>query len=260
MVLYLDKVMLLNFLVDFLLLLGTNRLAGYPPGAVQAALAAMIGGVYGAACAIPGFRFLGNALWRILFLGLMALLAFGWNLSTLRRGAVFILLSMALGGIAGGAGVRHFPAVCLCAVLMWLLCCVGFGGQMGRREYVPVELSWQGRTLRLLALCDTGNTLRDPLTGEAVLVCGADVGEELLRLPREAFLNPADTVASGMLAGARLTPYSSVGQPSGMLLTLRIKDVKIGNHRSSRLVAFSPQEIAKGEAYRMLTGGSGCVG
>ena len=156
--------------------------------------------------------------------------------------------------------MKHFPAIALCALLLWLLCRVGFGGQLGSREYVPVELNWQGKILRALALQDTGNTLRDPLTGESVLVCGADVGEELLHLPRSAFLNPAETLASGMLPGARLIPYRAVGQPGSMLLAIRLTNVKIGAHRTGVLVAFAPHEIAKGEAYRILTGGIGCTG
>lgn len=260
MLVYLDMVMLLNFLVDFLLILGTNRLTGYPPGGMRAATAAFLGAVYAGACLVPGFHFLGNLGWRIVFLILTGLLAFGWNLSAARRSAVFVLLSMALGGIAGGIRVRHFPAIVLCAVLLWLLCRVGFGGPMGSREYIPVELNWKDRRIQLLALRDTGNTLRDPLTGESVLVCGADVGEELFQLPRSAFLDPAGTVAAGCLPGLRLIPYHSVGQPCGMLLALRLKDVKIGERKVSPLVAFAPQEIAKGEGYRMLTGGIGCVG
>ena len=252
--------MLLNFLVDFLLVLGTNRLTGYPVGAARAAAASVLGSIYAAVCLLPGFRFLGDALWRMVFLGLMAVLAFGWNLSALRRGAVFSLLSMALGGIAGGVRVRHFPAICLCALLLWLLCRVGFGGQLGSREYIPVELNWQGKRLRILALRDTGNTLRDPITGEAVLVCGADVGEELLHLPRSAFANPGRTMESGALPGLRLIPFRTVGQPAGLMLALRLKDVKIGEKTVNPLVAFAPQEIAKGEAYRMLTGGMGCSG
>lgn len=260
MFVYLDMVMLLNFIVDFLLILGTNRLTGYPPGGAKAAGASLLGSIYAAACLIPGLRFLGNAGWRIVFLCLMAVLAFGWNIGTVRRGAVFVLLSMALGGMAGGVRLKHFPAICLCALLLWLLCRVGFGGQLGSREYVPVELAWQGRTLRLMALRDTGNTLRDPLTGESVLVCGADVGEELLKLPHSAFQDPAGTVAAGLLPGLRLIPYHAVGQPGSMLLALRLKDVKIGEQRVSPLVAFAPQKLAKGEDYRMLTGGTGCFG
>ena len=260
MLVYLDMVMLLNFLVDFLLILGTNRLTGYPADGIHAAAASLLGGAYAAACMLPGFSFLGNLWWRIVFLGLMAVTAFGWKKGAVRRGAVFLLLSMALGGIAGGVRARDFPAVILCAVLLWLLCRMGFGGQFGSREYIPVELTWQNRKIRLLALHDTGNTLRDPLTGESVLVCGADVGEELFQLPRSAFLDPAGTVAAGVLPGVRLIPYRTVGQPGGMLLAMRLKDVKIGQRKHSPLVAFAPHEIAKGEDYRMLTGGIRCAG
>ena len=43
MVVYLDLVMGLNFGVDFLLLLGTNHLAGFPPGYGRTAAAAALG-------------------------------------------------------------------------------------------------------------------------------------------------------------------------------------------------------------------------
>ena len=77
MAVYLDLVMLLNFLVDYLLLLGTNRLSGSPMTPGRCALAAVLGSVYAGACLLPGFRFLGNFLWRCVSLGLMAVLAFG---------------------------------------------------------------------------------------------------------------------------------------------------------------------------------------
>ena len=43
MAVYLDLVMLLNFLVDYLLLLGTNRLSGSPMTPGRCALAAVLG-------------------------------------------------------------------------------------------------------------------------------------------------------------------------------------------------------------------------
>ena len=69
---YLDLVMLLNFLVDFLLLLGTNRLSGFPAAPGRCALAAVFGSIYAGCCLLPGFRFLGNFLWRCVSLCLMA--------------------------------------------------------------------------------------------------------------------------------------------------------------------------------------------
>ena len=94
MAVYLDLVMLLNFLVDYLLLLGTNRLSGSPMTPGRCALAAVLGSVYAGACLLPGFRFLGNFLWRCVSLGLMAVLAFGWSREAGKKGGPFLLLSL----------------------------------------------------------------------------------------------------------------------------------------------------------------------
>ena len=256
MTVYLDLVIFLNFLVDLLLILGTNRLSGFPPGYGPGALAAALGALYAAGCMIPGFSFLGNSLWRLVSLSLMALIAFGWNRSALQRGAVFVLLSMALGGIATGFGRGSFPMLVLSALLMWLLCRVSFRGSVGQKEYVPVELGWGEHKISLIALRDTGNTLRDPLTGEQVLVAGADVGMELLGLTEQQLHHPVETLASGVIPGLRLIPYRAVGQPGSMLLAVRFRNVKIGNTYGDPLVAFAPEELGRGEVYRMLTGGA----
>lgn len=253
---YIDLVAALNFMVDYLLILGTNTLTGHPPDYKRTAAAAAIGAVYAGMCVLPSFRFLGNMLWRLVSLILMGIIAFGWNSRAVRRYAVFLLLTMALGGMASGTGSRHFFGLVVCAGLLWLLCRLGLRDGHGAGRLIQAELTWNHRTVSLLALRDTGNMLRDPITGEQVLVCGADVGEELLGLNRRQLSNPVDTVTSGILPGSRLIPYHAVGQPSGMMLALRLNRVKIGDTVTNPMVAFSPQEIGKGEPYRMLTGGT----
>lgn len=252
---YLDLVFTLNFLVDLLLLLGTNRLAGFPSGWGRVVPAALVGGIYGAGCLIPGFSFLGSTFWRITVLILMGMVAFGMNRSAVHRGAVFVLLSMAMGGIASGTDRRDALMIALCAMLLWFLCRVGFQGQAGTREYVPVRLEHGGRTVMQIALRDTGNTLKDPVTGEQVLVAGVNAAWELLGLKEDQLQHPIETVASGLIPGLRLIPYRSVGQPAGMLVAFRFQKAKIGEKKAQPLVAFAPQQIGKGDMYQMLTGG-----
>lgn len=252
---YADVVMVLNFLVDLLLLMGTDRLMGYPAAPGRGALAAALGAVYSGICLMPGFLFLSNLAWRVVFLGFMAGIAFGWNRSALYRGGVFVVLSMALGGIAMGFGTADLTALALAAAVLWLLCRV-CAGRVGEQTYVPVTLRYGNRQMKLLALRDTGNTLRDPLTGEQVLVAGADVARELLDLSEEQLRHPVETLARGTLPGLRLVPYRAVGQPGGMLLAMRFPESVIGKHRGSPLVAFAPQVLGRGEAYQMLTGGA----
>lgn len=248
MAVYMDLVMMLNFLVDLLLLLGTNRLTGFPPGAKRAAAAAGIGAIYSGACLLPGFLFLGNTLWRMVFLSLMASIAFGWNKSAVKRGGIFLLLSMALGGVAVGLGKQGFGMLILAAVGVWLLCRVGFGGKIGQ-EYIPIEVSHNGSNRTYIALRDTGNTLRDPITGERVLVLSADAAMELCGLTAEELRCPMET----MLAhpGFRLIPYRAVGQPGSMLLGLRA-DVAMEGKRRKAIIAFAPEVIGRGECYQAL--------
>lgn len=253
---FLDLVLILNFLVDFLLLLAANRLAGYPAEYGKPALAAALGCGYAAWCLIPGFDFLGNAFWRLVVLALMAGLAFGWNRNAVQRGTVFVLLSMALGGIAAGFGGGSFGMLIVSALGLWLLCRVGLHDGVGQREFVPVELEWSGRKVRLTALRDTGNQLRDPLTGEQVLVAGADVAEELLGVKASQISHPVELLSAGTVPGLRLIPYHAVGQSGSLLPAVRFRRVKIGNTYADPLVAFAPEVLARSGAYQMLTGGA----
>ncbi len=250
---YLDFVIILNFLVDFFLLLGANRLCGHPPAPGRAAVAAALGGLYGGVCLLPGFSFMGNVLWRMVSLVLMSLIAFGLSINALRRGAVFMFLSMALGGIALGVGSSGFLGILLPAVCLFLLCTVGFSGRIGGKKLIPVELGSEDRYVRLTALQDTGNTLKDPLTGSPVMVVAAEIAEQLTGLTREQLSKPVETVTAA--PGLRLIPYRAVGNGGGFLLARRFSKVKIGSWRGSSLVAFAPESLCADGEYQALTGG-----
>lgn len=256
MTVYLDLVMLLNFLVDYLLLLGTNRLSGFPSASWRCAGAALLGAVYSGACLLPGFRFLGNFLWRCVSLFLIGSIAFGWNSSALKRSGIFLLLSMAMGGIALSFGRGDLLSLVLCALVCFLLSWISFGGQAGGREYLPLRITYEGRSANLIALKDTGNTLKDPVTGEQVLVISAEVACRLTGLTLEQLRRPLETVVFHPVSGLRLIPYRSVGNGGGFLLAKRFEDVTIGGRKHSALVAFAAEGLGTGEIYQALTGGS----
>jgi len=246
---YLPGVFLLYFLVNFLLLLGAGRLCGEPARWPNAATAAALGGLYAGACLLPGFHFLGNLLWRIVSLLVMVMIAYGF---TLRRGIVFTILSFALGGAVTGIG-RGGPAEILgTAGVLCLLCCFNLREKQGSR-YVPVELSYQGKNMQLIALRDTGNTLVDPISGRQVLVVGADVAQKLTGLTKEQLHKPVESM--GSIPGLRLIPYRGVGS-SGFLLGMRFQNVKIGSWQGSSLVAFAPEWLHPEGTYQALTGGT----
>ena len=247
MVIYLDIVMFVNFLVDYLLLMGANALARCPLSPGRTALGAGVGGLYAGLCLLPGFAFLGNFLWRAVALCLMAMTAYGFSLS---RSALFVVVSLALGGVAQGLS-RDFFSLAGAAGGLCLLCVLGFY-QVGR-QYLPVELSYGDRHLCLTALRDTGNTLCDPVSGNPVLVVDGEVAEKLTGLTKAQLENPVEHI--GALPGLRLIPYRAVGTEAGMLLAMRLGSVKIGAWRGSYVVAFAPGTIGGSGKYQALTGG-----
>ncbi len=242
LIVYLDLVVILNFLVDFLLLLGTNRLSGHPPGPGRCALAAALGAAYSGACMLPGFRFLGSLLWRLVSLALMGALAFGLDRSALKRGGTFLLLSLALGGAALSLGRGDFLALLLSAAGLGLLCRLAFGAGPGGRQYVPLTLDYGGRSVRLTALRDSGNTLRDPITGERVFLIGSAPACRLTGLTPEQLGSPLETLTQRPIPGLRLIPYRAVGS-AGLLLGLRLREVDLDGRRQSAVVAFAPEGL-----------------
>lgn len=249
---YLDVLWALNFGVDLLLLLATNRLAGYPTALGRLVPAAVIGGVYGCACILPGLYFLAGTVWRMVFLGIMGGVAFGFRKESIRRCVLFTLLSMALGGIALGLGRGGFFSVLFCAAMVCFMCLYGLRGRLGSK-FLPVEVNCQGKRHRFTAMVDTGNTLTDPVTGQQVLVVSSCLAGSLLGLQEADLKDPVAAVTR--IRGGRLIPYQGVGTPGGLLAAKRFEDVTIGKQRGGCLIAFAPQEFGKNGGYEALTGG-----
>ncbi len=247
------RVMLMHGLVNWFLLMGASRLCGCPAGPLRALTAAVAGGIYGGACLIPGFLFLGNLFWHTVILLCLALIAYGFQKSTLRRSMVFLLLNMAFGGFALRLGTVSWYTVILSAGSVCILCIIGFRGRIHGTSYVPVELVLDGRQYRLTALRDTGNTLTDPVSGTPVLIIDGPTAEQITGLTAEQLRQPVETLAR--VPGMRLIPYRSVGTPAGLLLARKIPGVTIGSWRGSRVVAFAPEKLSMNGEYQALTGG-----
>ena len=256
MTVYLDLVVILNFLVDLLLLMGTNRLSGFPLEMGRLVPAAGLGALYSGVCLFPDFRFLTGLHWRLVCLVLMAMIAFGWNRSAVKRGGIFVILSMALGGIALSFGKSDFIVILLSVGCIWILSNLAFGSHVGDREYANVTLSYGDNSVSVIALRDTGNGLKDPVTGESVMVISGDVAARLTGLTLKQISSPMETVLQRPIPGLRLIPFCSVGNSGGMLLALPFEKCTVDGVCRRTLVAFAPNGLGRGEVYQALTGGT----
>lgn len=236
-------VMLMVFAVDILLLSATRKLLGGYSHPLRIFLGALTETVFAGLSMVPDFSFLHHTLWRLCALSMTAFVTFGFSL---RKCILFLLLHFSLGSLSGGE--KEMSSVLLGAAGITFGCMV-----IGKeKKFVPVELSYNGKNLTLTALRDTGNTLRDPITGKQVLIIGADAAQTLTGLTKSALDDPVGNI--GKLPGLRLIPYHTIGN-TGFLLALPMQSVRIGNQRGNTLVALSPQIFNR--HYQALTGGNG---
>lgn len=281
-VVYLDELFLLNFVVDYLLLLSSARLAGEPLHRGRMALGAALGGIYAALLFLEGLGFLAHPLCRLAAAVGMLLCAFGGSRRLLRLTLMFFAVSAAFGGgilalelLGGGLAVRGgvftsaldlrliLLSAAVCYVLITLVLQRTARHSALRGELVPAVLDLAGRRAALTALVDTGNTLTDPATNRPVMVaegrCLAGLfppGEG----PEEGELS-RPVAALERLAGRggglrfRLLPYRAVGVECGLLLAVRVDRARVGTEDyGSILVALSPTPVSDGGGYQALIG------
>ena len=277
-VVYLDRVFVLNGIVDYLLLLGTAWLCGLPLHRKRLVLCAALGGLYAAVVFLPRTAVLGHPVVRVLAGGAMALLAFQGRW---RPAGLFFLLAAGLAGAVLAAGlacgsVRGLAQRLYFADISWqVLILVSalfyaalrlFMGQAARHmggELLQVRISVGGRTQVVTALHDTGNTLRDPVSGCPALVLERRAADmlwtpEVARVLAENVppeVKMARLHRMGCTVRFTLLPFRAVGTEAGLLLAARSDYIEVNGRRYPRTpVALCEQPVSDGGGYHALWG------
>lgn len=244
---YGDVLFAINLVLDFALLWFIRRYSGLKARTWRLWLAAALGAAYALAAVYPGWW--GTAAIRLLIPLPMVLVAFAPLAPPQIVRAVALMYAGAF--LYGGAAL----AMAYCRQLLaagpglvtpvaWWMPIVGAmaGGALfwyfwQRRQAAAsgpvcgIEISFNGATVTLTGLVDTGNQLRDPLGDRPVVIVECTALAPIL---------PADLVAiysngqdedfgrigecisgTDLAPRTRLVPFTSIGRQSGMLLGFR---------------------------------------
>lgn len=275
MTVYVDLLFAVNTVINYLLLRGSAVIGGCPGSPLRLLAAGCFGGGYAVASVMPGLWWLSRLPMQGICAGLMLIAAFGWKKSTIRQGLYFLALSFAFGGavllliqavepdclILDGRAYYavSIPALLLMAGLGYGLAAVvlsGCGTHTGG-DIVPLVLELNGRRVPVRALRDTGNTLRDPVTGQPVLVASGKLLGQLLPevgASEQALAAPAGLIRAYPDCRFRLIPYEAVGTGNGLLLAVRCR-LHQGKKTRTVLTAFSPTPLGTDGRYDALWGG-----
>lgn len=263
-VVYIDEILLGNFIINFAILWITGRLANLKISFWRLSAGAVLGALYSLVLffSVPDYIF--SVFVKMIFSFIMVAVVFApLNASrffiTL---GLFYIISFAFGGIVLGAtyflhsqglsfnlsnfwavtGKYLWQGIFLALVIIWAF--GKWGPVLWRKKIVtsifriPLTVCIGEKVLQVDALLDTGNRLTDPLTGYPVIVIEYEAFKNLL--PREMAKVFKETLkgsdfsgilnelsATGWAARFRVIPFRSVGRTSGILPGFRPDEVKI---------------------------------
>ncbi len=234
MVIYLDVLAVINFYITYFALKASARLlhAGYRTG--RLILASVLGGL-SSLSALFALDFLPSLGLRLALTAVITLAAFGFGkisafalrclvtavIAALVCGITIMLRELTGSSFFAAAGgypyldisVLHL-VISTTAVYIAVCAFRKICDKPAPDEMIKLEIKQNGKTAVLLAYPDSGNNLRDFLTGLPVIVCRKDK------------IRPLMPAASDNPKGIRIIPFSSVGG-SGVVTAFRAESVAV---------------------------------
>lgn len=251
MVIYLEYLFLENFLTGGLLLLLTSKLAGHSPSRIRLIMGSVISGIGGFTIFIPAAGF-GGAVIRLAAAVLICTVVFAEKQAkpmklmkptkTIKTTLIFLALTFLSGGAAMAFTLwRQIPAVSgngalyLEPLTYGTLICLAvpaFGltyifvklvrkGQMETITRGKVCLTIKGKVYSFEALADSGNSLREPLTGRPAALIDRKGAAKLSFRPEDAETGRDETMADRLV----VIPYKAVGTEKGILKGIRTDSI-----------------------------------
>ncbi len=273
MVVYLDVLFAVNAVMDYATLAAAAGLAGVHVKRARLLIAALLGGGYALLAAM--WEWLAWFPLRIICGIGVCVSAFGGK-QPLRRlcllyflvTAAFAGFAMALGAATGRRlllGAGYYIALPLRLLLLAMAVSYAVSGIFLRgdalhgpirREVETLRIQFRGGEISARVLHDTGNTLKEPMSGRPAVVLDRGCAENLLGQYAGILDGLSTGNAVGRLAAlppelARsfgLLPYSAVGTEQGLLLYFRPDHVcRADGKPLDCVVAISPKPLGQGK-------------
>ena len=283
---YVDVLLVLNFIIDYLLLLFCGRLAGRRIHRRRLLAGALLGALVSLAIFLPPMGFWLLAGVKLGSACAMVRLSFPWQGAWAFAREVFLFftvsfllagiclglwLGLGVGGVLCYNGVTYFD-VSILSLLLSITAAYLLLGAYARLRGLPEEerctasITWQGRSVTLPALRDSGNRLTEPFSGLPAAVAGLEALQPLLdaesmaailsrQLPETGLLRPIPcrtAYGGGLLPAFRPDRVELQGAEGALLveeLYIAISPERVGTADFQLLLpaAFSGIPLKKGE-------------
>lgn len=292
MTIYLDVVVLENLIMNGIILYATAIVSKTPIHHIRIFLASLLGAIYSVISYISQLAIYSNLLLKILLSILMVYLAFNpqSKKKLWKELLLFYLTSFVFGGVAfaliyivkpqdilmkNGLFLGTYPlkTVFLGAIIgfiLWITASKMLKSKFTKKDMLCEVTIWlNDKEVRVQTMIDTGNMLKEPISGAPVIVVEHTALYEIL--PKE-ILDHLDDILAGNFEKLpeevkqmyepklKLIPYSSLGKQNGMLLAVKAQKVDIEKEegekqtRENVMIGIYNKSLTKRGEYRGLMG------
>ena len=290
MTIYLDVVILENLIMNSIIMYATAIVTKNKIKHIRILIASLIGAIYSVVSYISNLAIFLNLFTKILLSIIMVYIAFNpKGIKTLGKiTLLFYLTSFLFGGVAfsmiyiikpqniimkDGLFLGTYPlkTIFIGAIIASIILIAGFKvvkNKISKKDmFCNVNIKIQGKEKNIKVMIDTGNLLKDPISGMPVIVIEHTELYDIL--PKE-LLNNLEKILGGDLESIpenikneylpklRVIPYSSLGKQNGMLLGIKADKVKIEkeeeNIRKNVIIGIYNKALTKRGEYNGLIG------
>ena len=237
---YVDVLIVVNLFIDFMLLVCTKRILHLGGKLIRLILSAILGGLFSLAALLPTLPWVLNLLMDFVFAAVMVLIAFGKTdvKSYCKRTAVFFAVSFSFCGVMVFVytlfkpkgmevynDVVYFNISPILLIILTLVCYYTmklinrFTKGETAKQVCLVRLVYEEFETEFTAMIDTGCDVREPFSGEYVIIVDKKLlgGLEIARLP------------------TRVIPFNSLGG-NGYIEGFRTERLYIGQTEISNQI------------------------
>lgn len=292
MTIYLDVIFLENLCMNYIILFATAIILKNKPKHVRIIISSILGGIYAIISLFEIFEMYKGITFKIIISILMVYIAYNPTnfIELLKRLMLFYLTSFAFGGCAfallyfvkpedifmrNGVYIGTYPIkIALLGGLIGFCLIVNtfkiIRNKINKKDlYCHAEIELDGKKVELKSLIDTGNMLKDPISGRPVIVVQKDllkgiipanILEQLDDISNGKVLNVFNNMEnSNLINKFRLIPFSSLGIQHGLLVGFKAEKINIEYNGETNtvkdiVIGMYGKKLSKNNAYNALIG------
>lgn len=291
MTIYIDIVIIENIIMNSIILYATAIILKAKISHIRIIISSIIGATYAIITYIYPIKIYNNIFFKILLSVIMVYVAYKpQNIKRLGKNIlIFYLTSFLFGGVAfaliyvikpqeilmkNGLFLGTYPlkTVFISAIIATIILITGFKivkSKISKKDiYCKIKIKLDNKEVETIAMVDTGNMLKEPITQMPVVVVESSLLEKIL--PQEIlkntekiiggeFENVTEKIKNKYISKFKLIPYSSLGKQNGMLLGIKADKVEIEKQdeiieKNNIIIGIYNKSLTKRGEYRALIG------